>query len=63
MSGAGGALLAQVPGGLPAPLLVGRGPADQRVYQDNPPRNEYLLTEMGADFFSVLTAMLARGDR
>lgn len=33
------------------------------MYQDNPPRNEYLLTEMGADFFPALTAILAWGDR
>jgi DNA-binding HxlR family transcriptional regulator len=44
-------------------LLVERGLLTKRLYQDNPPRNEYLLTEMGADFFPALTAMLAWGDR
>jgi hypothetical protein len=35
----------------------------KRLYQDNPPRYEYLLTPMGHDLFPVLTAMLAWGDR
>jgi hypothetical protein len=29
----------------------------------NPPRYEYLLTEMGRDFFPVLAAMLTWGDK
>jgi hypothetical protein len=35
----------------------------KRFYQDNPPRYEYLLTEMGRDFFPVLASMLAWGDK
>ena len=35
----------------------------KRFYQDNPPRYEYLLTEMGRDFFPVLAAMLSWGDK
>jgi len=31
--------------------LVDAGVMTKRFYQDNPPRYEYLLTEMGRDFF------------
>jgi DNA-binding HxlR family transcriptional regulator len=43
--------------------LVDAGIMTKQFYQDNPPRYEYLLTEMGRDFFPVLAAMLAWGDR
>lgn len=43
--------------------LVDAGIVTKRFYQDNPPRYEYLLTEMGRDFFPVLAAMLAWGDK
>jgi DNA-binding HxlR family transcriptional regulator len=43
--------------------LVDSGIMIKRFYQDNPPRYEYLLTEMGRDFFPVLAAMLAWGDK
>ena len=43
--------------------LVEGGVLTKRLYQDNPPRNEYLLTEMGRDFFPVLAALTAWGDR
>src|ERR1700689_3833881 len=43
--------------------LVDTGVMTKRFYQDNPPRYEYLLTDMGRDFFPVLAAMLAWGDR
>ena len=43
--------------------LVDAGVMTKRFYQDNPPRYEYLLTEMGRDFFPVLAAMLAWGDK
>jgi DNA-binding HxlR family transcriptional regulator len=43
--------------------LVDAGVMTKRFYQDNPPRYEYLLTEMGRDFFPVLAAMLSWGDR
>ena len=43
--------------------LVSEGLLTKRPYQDNPPRNEYLLTDKGKDFFPVLAALLAWGDR
>ena len=43
--------------------LVDTGVMTKRFYQDNPPRYEYLLTEMGRDFFPVLAAMLSWGDK
>jgi DNA-binding HxlR family transcriptional regulator len=43
--------------------LVDAGVMVKRFYQDNPPRYEYLLTEMGRDFLPVLAAMLSWGDR
>jgi DNA-binding HxlR family transcriptional regulator len=43
--------------------LVEAGVMTKRLYQDNPPRNEYLLTAMGRDFFPVLASMLAWGDK
>jgi DNA-binding HxlR family transcriptional regulator len=43
--------------------LVDGGLLEKRLYQDNPPRNEYLLTDMGRDFFPVLAALAAWGDR
>jgi len=43
--------------------LVDAGVVTKRLYQDNPPRNEYLLTEKGRDFFPVLLAMADWGDR
>ena len=43
--------------------LVEGGVLRTQLYQDNPPRNEYVLTEMGTDFFPVMAAMLTWGDR
>ena len=43
--------------------LVEGGVLTKRLYQDNPPRNEYLLTEMGHEFFPVLAGLTAWGDR
>jgi len=43
--------------------LVEIGLLERRLYQDYPPRAEYVLTDMGRDFFPVLTAMLGWGDR
>jgi len=43
--------------------LVEGGLLSRRPYQNNPPRNEYVLTEKGKDFFPVLAALLAWGDR
>ncbi|MET9213760.1 MULTISPECIES: winged helix-turn-helix transcriptional regulator [unclassified Nocardia] len=36
---------------------------EARVYQDNPVRTEYVLTERGRDLYPVLTMLLAWGDR
>ncbi|MFJ4970050.1 winged helix-turn-helix transcriptional regulator [Streptomyces sp. NPDC088755] len=36
---------------------------ERRPYQDQPLRHEYLLTEKGEDFFGVLMAIVAWGDR
>lgn len=35
----------------------------KQLYQDNPPRNEYLLTEKGRDFWGVLESLRAWGLR
>ena len=43
--------------------LVAGGVLTKNLYQDNPPRNEYLLTDMGRDFFPVLSAIVSWGDR
>jgi DNA-binding HxlR family transcriptional regulator len=43
--------------------LVDAGVMTKRFYQDNPPRYEYLLTDMGRDFFPVLASMVAWGDK
>lgn len=43
--------------------LVDNGVMVKRLYQDNPPRNEYVLTEKGRDFWGVLEALRAWGGR
>ena len=43
--------------------LVEEGLMRRAAYQDNPPRYDYLLTEKGRDFFPVLAAMMAWGNR
>lgn len=43
--------------------LVENGLLEKRRYQERPPRYEYVLTDLGRDFGSVLTAMLAFGNR
>jgi DNA-binding HxlR family transcriptional regulator len=43
--------------------LVEDGLLQRRRYSDHPPREEYVLTEKGRDFRSVLLAMLAWGNR
>jgi len=42
---------------------VGEGLLERQLYQSEPPRYEYVLTEKGRDFFGVLAAMSAWGDR
>lgn len=43
--------------------LVKAGMLERRAYSIRPPRSEYLLTERGRDFRTVLIALLAFGDR
>ncbi|SDE58600.1 transcriptional regulator, HxlR family [Pseudonocardia oroxyli] len=43
--------------------LVDAGVLTTRLYQDNPPRKEYLLSPKGRELFGVLSAMIAWGDR
>ena len=43
--------------------LVDAGMLERRRYSDRPPRDEYVLTERGEDFRTVLLAMLAFGNR
>jgi DNA-binding HxlR family transcriptional regulator len=43
--------------------LVDAGVLEQRAYQQNPLRHDYLLTEQGRELFPVLAAMMAWGDR
>jgi DNA-binding HxlR family transcriptional regulator len=43
--------------------LTGAGLLDRVRYQDRPARYEYPLTEMGRDFFPVLTAIIRWGDQ
>lgn len=43
--------------------LVENGLLERRRYNERPPRDEYVLTERGADFRPVLIAMLAWGNR
>jgi DNA-binding HxlR family transcriptional regulator len=43
--------------------LVGAGLLNRVRYQDRPARYEYLLSEMGRDFFPALAAIMHWGDR
>ncbi|TDP98188.1 winged helix-turn-helix transcriptional regulator [Labedaea rhizosphaerae] len=43
--------------------LVDEGLLEKRLYQAEPRRYDYLLTEKGREFFGVLAAMTAWGDR
>src|SRR5271163_2403430 len=43
--------------------LVEGGMLERRRYSERPPRDEYLLTDRGRDFRSVLWALLAWGNR
>ena len=43
--------------------LVDEGLLERRQYQERPARYEYLLTEKGADFIGVITALMRWGDR
>jgi DNA-binding HxlR family transcriptional regulator len=37
--------------------LVGEGLLEKRLYEERPPRHEYVLSDKGRDFYSVLAAM------
>ena len=43
--------------------LVSAGMLEKRLYSERPARHEYVLTERGRDFRTVLVALLAFGDR
>ncbi|MFG2122744.1 winged helix-turn-helix transcriptional regulator [Streptomyces sp. NPDC048710] len=43
--------------------LVDEGLMEKRLYESEPPRHEYHLTEKGHDFFPVLAAVTRWGDR
>ncbi|MFE9783805.1 winged helix-turn-helix transcriptional regulator [Nocardia salmonicida] len=43
--------------------LRDHGIVETRVYQENPTRTEYVLTDRGRDLYPVLTMLLAWGDR
>ncbi|GHF76894.1 HxlR family transcriptional regulator [Amycolatopsis bartoniae] len=43
--------------------LVAEGLLEKRAYQRDPVRYDYVLTEKGRDFFGVLAAMSAWGDK
>jgi DNA-binding HxlR family transcriptional regulator len=43
--------------------LVEDGFLERRLYSEHPPRHEYVLTEKGRDFWSVLAALTAFGNR
>jgi DNA-binding HxlR family transcriptional regulator len=43
--------------------LVEAGLLERKLYSKHPPRYEYLLTDKGRDFWSVLVALMAYGTR
>ena len=43
--------------------LVAAGLLERRLYNEHPPRYEYVLTEIGRDFRPVMIAMMAWGNR
>src|SRR5215831_3615119 len=43
--------------------LVEAGMLERRRYSERPPRHEYVLTELGRDFRSVIVAMYAWGNK
>lgn len=43
--------------------LVEAGVLDKQLYQDHPPRYDYVLTEKGRDLWPVLTSLRQWGDR
>jgi DNA-binding HxlR family transcriptional regulator len=43
--------------------LVEQGVLERRMYQERPPRHEYLLTEKGLDLWPTVVALMQWGDR
>lgn len=43
--------------------LTASGLFERRRYQDRPPRHDYVLTQKGRDFFPVVAALAAFGNR
>ena len=43
--------------------LVDNEIVERRLYQENPERYEYILTERGRDLFPILAAVMAWGDK
>jgi DNA-binding HxlR family transcriptional regulator len=43
--------------------LIEEGIVERRPYSENPPRDEYFLTEKGIDLWPVLVTMMRWGDR
>src|SRR3978361_1406222 len=43
--------------------LVAAGLLERRLYNEHPPRHEYVLTEMGRDFRPVMITMMAWSNR
>src|SRR6185369_4449713 len=43
--------------------LTAAGLLERRRYSEHPPRDEYVLTDMGRDFVPVLLALMAFGNR
>lgn len=43
--------------------LVSNGLLERRLYNEHPPRHEYVLTECGRDFRPVVLSLLAWGNR
>lgn len=44
-------------------LLVDEGILEKRLYQDNPPRHEYRLTEKGLELYPVIISLVHWGDK
>jgi DNA-binding HxlR family transcriptional regulator len=43
--------------------LLEQGVLERRLYQERPPRHEYLLTEKGLDLWPTVVALMQWGDR
>jgi DNA-binding HxlR family transcriptional regulator len=43
--------------------LVGEGLLTKEIYQDNPPRAKYVLTDIGKDFLPVLAIIMMWGNK